>query len=133
MSETRWGVERGEYSDYRVVGVFSTEANARLVADALNGGDRFYAATVREWPLDPMVAELNAGRRKFKVWMYRDGSTPAVDLEDVDEEEKSVLVTTTVSGVMLYGLVWATDEKHAVKIVNERRVQLIASDEWPAD
>ena len=27
--------------------------------------------------------------------------------------------------------VWATDEKHAVKIANERRTQFLASNKWP--
>ena len=26
--------------------------------------------------------------------------------------------------------IWAKDEKHAIKIANERRVQLIANNEW---
>jgi len=31
-----WVVEEGEYSDYRVVGVFSSKENAQLIADAVN-------------------------------------------------------------------------------------------------
>ena len=33
----------------------------------------------------------------------------------------------------LYGVVWAQDEQHAAKIANERRVQMIANNEWPPE
>jgi hypothetical protein len=36
-------------------------------------------------------------------------------------------------GVRVSFDVWAKDESHAVKIANERRVQLIASGQWEAD
>jgi len=36
MKQACWVVEQGEYSDYRVVGVFTSKANAQVVADAIN-------------------------------------------------------------------------------------------------
>jgi hypothetical protein len=67
-----WVVEEGEYSDYRVVGVFSTKENAELVADKF-GGD------VAEWPIDPWVDHINHGREPYIVWMERDGTTTRVE------------------------------------------------------
>jgi hypothetical protein len=57
MSSTVWVVARGEYSDYRVVGVFSSQEHAQLIADAINAssGGGFDKATVAARPLDPGV------------------------------------------------------------------------------
>lgn len=46
MTDTRktiWVVEQGEYSDYRVVGVFSSQESAQVVADKLNGNYILYS------------------------------------------------------------------------------------------
>jgi hypothetical protein len=133
---TVWAIEQGEYSDYRVVGVFSTEANARLVAEAI-GSD----ATVSEWSIDPVVDDLNAGRSPYLVNMLKDGS--------VERCEKWTISGYELAGTMriwkrseapayvgknipdcLHGTVWASDTMHAIKIVNEKRAQMIASGEW---
>ena len=52
MMTTVWVIETGEYSDYRVEGVFSTKERAEAV-NAKVGGE------VSEWPLDPAFNELN--------------------------------------------------------------------------
>ena len=65
--KTIWVVEEGDYSDYRVVGVFSSEANAKQIAE-LVGGD------VAEWPIDPNIAELNQGLHVYLVQMRKDGT-----------------------------------------------------------
>jgi len=71
---TVWVVEQGEYSDYRVVGVFTTEARAKAVADMVNGPERAYDASVSEWPLDPGSEDLEMGRSMYLVRMLRDGT-----------------------------------------------------------
>jgi hypothetical protein len=145
---TVWVVEQGQYSGYRVVGVFSSEGNARLIADALNAPEEgkyvpgHDVASVAEWPLDPAVAELNAGHYRFNVTMLRDGTVEGIGREPIewpvsaevamwkraypakDAGGKATEVET------LNGTVWAKDEAHAVKIVNELRAQMIASGEW---
>lgn len=63
-----WVIEDGEYSDYHVVGVFSSRENAELVRSKLKSGD------IEEWDLDPAVDKLNAGMEKFYVHMLRDGT-----------------------------------------------------------
>lgn len=56
--KTVWVIEQGSYSDYRVVGVFSSEANAKFIADAINVAESYDKATIAEWSLDPAVDEL---------------------------------------------------------------------------
>lgn len=132
-----WVVEQGSYSDYSVLGVFSTEEGARLVADKINTVKLRYQdeATVAEWPLDPLVEELRAGRDCFSIIMERDGTCSVnkpgwlfgagdrLELGRSNWDSKGLRVA-------LWGNCWATDEAHAAKIANERRTELIASGEW---
>jgi uncharacterized protein Usg len=143
---TIWVVEQGEYSDYRVVRVFSSKENAQQIADAINaprengyGGDR---ATVAEWSLDPAVHELRQGFTPFLVDMREDGTTERCDRLDVSgyEVAGSVRMWRRTQAPAFRGnpdkpdvlqtIVWAKDDAHAIKITNEHRTRLIASGEW---
>ncbi len=130
MSETVWVVEQGEYSDYHIVGVFSSSANAQQIADAVNTtpyGDR---ATVAEWPLDPLVTQLQQGLLFYRVDMQRNGTVDGVELRGMDERD--LAGEFEVYGNVLYATAWAKDEQHAIKITNEHRTRLIATGEWDA-
>lgn len=134
-AKTIWVIEDGEYSDYRVIGVFSSEANARAV-QALLGGD----GDVSEWPLDPAVAEINAGMSRWEVLMLRDGTTERVDRDtevaryDLTGSHslwrRSQLSWANGKPDCLKATVWASDATHAVKIANEIRARMIAEGEW---
>jgi hypothetical protein len=137
-----WVVEQGEYSDYRVVGVFSSQANAQQIADAINAGHEFNRATVAEWPLDPVVDELRQGFRPFLVDMREDGSLERCDPWDVEGYELAGYVrmwrrqdAPAYRGKpdkpdILQALIWARDAEHALKITNEHRLRMIATGEW---
>jgi hypothetical protein len=137
MKNYVWVIEQGAYSNYRVVGVFSSKANADLVAKAVNGSDNYDEAKVSKWELDPAVSELNAGLSMFYVTMAKDGTT--------ERAAAAGLVSYYISGEMsvwkrseapaykgknvqdaVNCTVWAKDGKHAVKIANEFRTQMIA-------
>lgn len=135
MAKTVWVVEEGEYSDYRVVGVFTSQANADLIASRVGG-------SVAEWPLDSAVAELNQGLKIFSVQMQKDGT-----VDRCNKQEFSACAVGSAGSVNMwrrsqaraYGKdvadvmtasVWAKDEKHAIKIVNEHRAEFIASGKW---
>jgi hypothetical protein len=130
-----WFVESGEYSDYTVVGVFSTEENANMIRDLLN-------ATVVKRVLDPGVNELREGMSQFYVQMLKDGTVEkcvlqteisAYTFEDQPRIwRRSIAPAYKNTGVQdcLQGTFWAKDSTHAVKIANEYRAQFIASGEW---
>ena len=144
MTRTIWVVEQGNYSDYRVVGVFSTKENAQLVADAINKDTAAYdKAEVDEWPLDPAVDELNKGMRLHRVVMRKDGTVEQCDAQDsityssINDEVRMWYRTRATAyrnepnvEDALMATVWATDDTHAVKIVNEHRTRFIAEDRW---
>ena len=151
MKKTKvWVIESGEYSDYRVVGVFSSQENARQVADAINApseGKLYYSdeATVAEWALDPAVHELRQGFTPFIVNMREDGTVERCDPLDVSGYELAGYVRmwrrTQAPAFrgnpdkpdLLLAHVWARDAKHAAKITNEHRARMIASGEWAND
>jgi hypothetical protein len=138
---TTWVVEQGEYSDYRVVGVFSSEANARLIADAVNREQTYNPATVAEWPMDPAVDDLNAGRTQWLVWMRRDGTVERCDPSAISgygisgevsiwrRHRAPAFIGKNVEDC-LQATIWATDGTHAIKIANEHRARLVATGEW---
>lgn len=137
---TVWVVERGSYSDYHVVGVFSTREHAQRIADLVN--TYYDEATVAEWPMDPAISDLMAGRRQYRVLMLRDGAVegdvlaceidPHVLGESVRIWPRSSAPAYIGKGVpdCLDATVWATDATHAVKIANEHRVRFIEAGEW---
>ena len=137
-----WVIEQGSYSDYRVVGVYSSKRNAQLVCDAINTGGHDDEATVAKWPVDQSVLEVSRGYKRFIVTMLRDGT-----VEDIRGPEaiSSYDMSSTLriwrrtqapaykgKGIpdALNGSVLAKDEKHAIKIANEQRTQMIALGKW---
>lgn len=140
MSHTVWVIEQGSDSDYRVVGIFSTQANAERIKDFINGADPYEPATVAEWPFDPAVAEIQKGYQCWSVRMRRDGSIEQIEsytcsinpVHRVSLWERSRSDYYQPRGVpdVLCGVIWAKDETHAMKIMNEHRAQFIALGKW---
>lgn len=135
-----WIIEQGSYSDYRVVGIFSSSENAHKVCAWINSTEPYDRAEVAERTLDPVVDDLNAGRRQWYVHMHRDGTTETVRPNDStyhlennghiwDRPNAPAYKGQGLPALLTY-YVWATDADHAVKIVNERRIQMIANGEW---
>lgn len=131
-------VEQGSYSDYSVVGVFSSKDNATRIAAAINEGSDYDEATVEEWPIDPAIKELNQGKKQFYICMDIDG-----EVEIINEQNLATYGLTTNLTVWkrteaaayrhknisdaVHGVVWAKNEKGAVKIANEKRGMFIAA------
>ena len=148
--KTVWVVEQGEYSDYRVVGVFSSKENAQQIAYAINARpdgkwNTNDPATVAEWTLDPGVHELRQGFTPFLVNMREDGTVERCDRWDISGYELAGYVRmwrrqqapayrgNTDKPDILQALIWARNNEHAVKITNEHRTRMIASGEWASD
>jgi hypothetical protein len=126
-------VGKGEYSDYRICGVFSTPA---LADEAC-----LLFATERK-PREILVDEIPAhppGLLPFGVYMLEDGHVRTVVRASIDDGEMKAIPNWHPSGAALphsgYApnyctetayWVWATDRKHAIKIANEQRAGLLA-------
>jgi hypothetical protein len=111
-----WMLDTGDYSDYHVVAICSTEKKAWELHTALGMNSR--------------LDGINQGLKIYEVAMEWDGTTTHCEEQVIDtynagrtngwpDEYAPYRFPVTV-------YVWAKDEQHAVKIVNEKRTQAIA-------
>lgn len=121
--KTMYLVTAGSYSDYRVMGVYDSKENAERAREVFDADD------IEEYVLNE-VPETPPGLLPWRVVMAKDGSvlmcrrevppvTPDKELRDYGGREA------------MTGTVYAKDEKHAVKIINEMRIQALALNRWP--
>lgn len=132
-------ISSGEYSDYGVGPVFSTEALAQEYIDKwAKFGNNEYGIEERE--LDPeheMNIPLEKGWTYFQVVMFKDGTSEIEKRKPYDYRETETeslgwnwIKNKYVKIVTLFTCAWAVDEQGAAKIANEKRTRLIASGEW---
>lgn len=125
----------GEYSDYRIVGAYSSEHAAR---DAMMGegfdpekeGDPYRGARIEEYEID-RLPDRPKGRWLWSVWMQRGGDVGATSLDSSWVREGDLSTRILRDGLSARFRVWARDRDHAIKIAGDRRRQMIASGEWP--
>lgn len=117
-----WVAFEGDYSERQVVGVYTREDLAERA--------REYGGEIREWETDKKIADLPL----WWVRMTRKGESYVMPCSHFAEAKAAELYSYKdfEQGPMtvLICKVRAEDEKHAVKIANEKRVQLIANGEW---
>jgi len=122
-------VTDGEYSDFHIEGVYESKE----LAEEVHG----VGCDIGEWNLNTDINERRQGLKRFNVMMLRDGSIHQVrdywrnnreplDHKPADYFQFDKKVTLSIADFEM----WAKDETHAIKIANERRVQLIASNQW---
>jgi hypothetical protein len=139
VSKSVWVIEQGSYSDYHVAGVFSSRKNAEIVLASLAQDNS--ESSIAEWPLDPAIKEINAGLTVWVGEMLRDGTVErcvtgensGYNLQnDLSIWRRASVPAYKGTGIedCLHGTVWAKDQKHAVKIFNEKRTELIATNKW---
>lgn len=140
---TVYVVTSGDYSDYGIEAIFSTQEKAAAYAEALMD-----ANGVEEYDLDD-YHPVKPGWDIYYVGMRRNGDTDNVAIagehsytrgfvQGVGEPDyglqhpyRGAGTGVILDGAILHGYVYAKSEEHAVKIVNEHRIQMIASGEWP--
>lgn len=121
-------VTDGSYSDYHLCCVCSTPEKAEE-AKVLYQADN----DVEVYELDGLP-DHPAGMLPFCVQMDAEGFASDVSRESVDYcvEQKPDWEPYGDDASVAFHM-WATDEKHAVKIANERRIVLLATHQWTTD
>lgn len=127
MPEKVYIITHGEYSDYHIIGASTNKEVAEYFSNKWRG-------TVEEYDLltsDDFNSIKN--KTRFEVIMDKNGGSKFLKYT----EQEGNLITTWEfwryageSTLYIYVQCWANDENHAVKIANEIRAQLIASEEW---
>jgi hypothetical protein len=127
-------VSRGQYSDRRVVAVY-TDSGVALKAQELYDVEN----EIEEFELD-VVPKTPPGLFPWSVAINENGDLPTrydgnPQREHFDDDFKEMYMPYSMTGHegLLVFYVWARDAEHAVKIVGEKRSQLIASSRWTTD
>lgn len=123
-------VTRGDYSDYRVCAVFTEKSLAEKYIDSfkVNSYEEF---RIENYQLNPFSFELKNDYKPFFLRMKRDGECTEIYVKDSSYgfEDEDIDVGFDIHKNM-YISIFAKDETHAIKIANEKRVQLIAENRW---
>lgn len=136
-----FAVNSGSYSDYSIRAIFSSRELAEEYMTVVKNSDY---NDIEEYELDPTTSDMI--RRGYSVWnvlMLIDGTTERVTRSDNDyyeventprhwiwERTKAPAYKGKGIPDALDARVWAKTERAAVKIVNEKRAQMIANGEW---
>lgn len=124
-------VTDGEYSDYKICGVFDDPQLAKEFQDAGGYDD------IKDYPVNPYVFQLREGWNVWLLQMLKNGDTVYC------KENNTYLYWRlpifeflkepggfSVKEWFLDATVLARDKEHAIKIVNEKRAQFIAENKW---
>lgn len=127
-------LQAGHYSARYTVGVFSSREKAEAFKAAYPSNsymDEYQ--DIEEYELDRCATMLEKGLIRFEVNMYRNGDIRRITT-DPDFSDRAEAEEITTKGFVFEGSmefkVWARDDKHAIKICNDRRAQMIANGEW---
>lgn len=130
MTKYVWWIEGGDYSDYRVDGVYSTRKRAVKMLD-LYRKNKYREMRVVRVALDVFSDFAEAGLCPFCVQMGLDGNNAQVKMMRPCYITNQGYFLRDLEGKPngFYTTVWASDETHAIKITNERRTKMIAKRE----
>lgn len=124
-------VTSGEYSDYRVRGVFTSRENAERFMDASREQIGSQFNEIEEYTIDLSDAPLRAGLVPFSVQMRRDGNDASVVRVDADTiADNGRLADIWIARERVPGFrinLWARGEHHAIKIANDKRIAALVS------
>lgn len=110
-------VTEGDYSDYKICGIYSNKRNARKALKLYGKWAGIEEHVIDAFPKSPK------GMFAWRVKMNRNGDTEEVININITEFER--YPEQYAEGAFLaYTL--ARNKSHAIKIANERRAQLIA-------
>ena len=126
-------VSEGEYSDYSIVGAFSTEEKAQALVDVINARP-YSTARIEIYHLDSV--QLKPGHQVYHIWMNSEGNTPWEVFIGYVENGTEARTEFRFSrqapqGTYLVVTRYVETPEHAVKIANELRTQWLAQREWP--
>lgn len=125
--KTIYVVTSGEYSDYGVDGIFDNKKLAQMFIDKFPA--KYTSRRIEEMILNPAEKEMRDGYDWWFIRMAHDGTCIEARVNNSSYYLLNSTENFDVKGHM-YTEMFAKDEKHAIKIANERRVQHIANNTW---
>lgn len=130
---TVYAVTSGDYSDYGIVAIFSTEeqANYYLEESGLDKKD-YSSGRVEEYELD-VLFHFDS---RYCIHMHQDGTVVhsykygVFDDENWDKAGSAFICSFYRDGMRLITEIATDDEQYAIKVTNERRTRIIAENNW---
>ena len=118
-------VTQGDYSDYHIIGIFNSFEKAEIYHQTFKKNDDINP--IEEHNLNPYQYELKNGYKSYTIEMKRNGDIVKITkLSGLQTTEPYV----TYNRQSMIHICVAKDEKHAIKIANEKRAILIAYNKW---
>jgi len=145
-------VTSGEYSDKGIRGVFDNKKLAERLRDSQG-----FNECIEEYELNEIASQAKRGLNLFDIEMERNGDVHNCTLTSTTEASwlTGIKETLPVSNgntaffesassysgegdeiIITYRLRfigWAKNKEHITKIVNEKRIEILASNLWPPD
>lgn len=133
-------VTSGEYSDYRVDAVFSSKELAQKFIDSFKKEEKYsYGGfnDILEMDIDPSELEIREGLRPYCVTISKEGAISELEIptfcgdlfNGFNPQDLTKWNFNWKNNYTTY--MFARDGAHAVKIANDRRIQIIALNKWP--
>ena len=122
-------LSEGTYSDYRVLGVYTTREKAEAAAVAF-GTTKNDDMAIEEYSLDA-APQMPEGLLPWKAIMYHDGRASVWRVSAQDFKEEIGLYTGGFDDDHVWVTLWARDADHAIKVASEKRRVLLALPEGP--
>jgi hypothetical protein len=126
-------VTEGSYSDYGIESVHTTKESAEEWIENANHIYVLKHYKIEEWDLNPSL--LIDNKKPYVINMYADGELLNKKFGAYIRNYEEGLIAFALMGERqneLHGEfhVRADNEEHAIKIANEKRLQVIAADRW---
>ena len=122
-------VTSGQYSDYGINGVFDSKELAELWVNTFKDSS-YDSFNIEEWDLNPHIKEIKKGCKPYFIRMDKMGNVIEVRIADSTYGFGDTLSFSFDVRLNLYMNLFAKDEKHAIKICNDKRAELIATNKW---
>lgn len=122
-------VTAGEYSDYHIVGVYSSKENAKMVKNKINKNSDWDWADIEVWQVDRGIEELKKHKSIYYVELNKRGDVIEVEKCWDDFAFRGVDVFESSISGNLHTYVWANTKEEAVKIASERRTKYLVEKE----
>ena len=119
-------ITSGSYSDYQFHAAFTDKELAEKYVKSFGLSNNF---GIERCKLNPHTKELNENYKPYELRMTKEGVCERIEIAD---EYCDFDIWFTYDKHLILSL-FAKDENHAIKIANEKRVQLIAANLWGCD
>jgi hypothetical protein len=127
--KTIYVVTSGSYSDYGINAVFDDEQLAKDFIAMFEKGN-YIDMQIEEWKLNPEEENIRAKRKLYFLRMNKEGIASDISIEGSSFSIDYINTIQFDNKKNLMVRCFADDEKHAIKIANEKRVQVIANNKW---